>query len=240
MNAAIITARKGSEIIKNKNLYSVKNKPLIYYPINAARNADKVEQIYISTDGKAIADYGKSLGCKIIYRPASLSGPKVNHGKVIKHAVNRVDKLEENLENVVILLGNTVMIDNYLIDKSLNILANDKNLDSVMSVWEAADDHPLRALEIKDGFLRPYGDIKRNVSTARQSYPKAYFYDQGVWTFRKYTVNQRNGPNPWWWMGTRCRPIIRTWVAGRDVHTLFDVEIAKWYLENIDKIKKVL
>ncbi|MDH3746350.1 MAG: hypothetical protein OES47_14725, partial [Acidobacteriota bacterium] len=102
-------------------------------------------------------------------------------------------------------------------------------VDSVMTVWEAADDHPLRALEIQDGLLRPYGG-DRDVSTERQSYPPAYYYDQGVWAFRKECVDRRDGPNPWWWMGRRCHPIVRTWVTGRDVHTRFDLAIAEWWL----------
>ncbi|MCK4785522.1 MAG: NTP transferase domain-containing protein [Desulfobacteraceae bacterium] len=240
MNIAIITARKGSQIIKNKCLYPVGNKPLIFYPIQAALNAKGIEKVYITTDSKEIAEYGAKMGCVIINRPRNLSGPLVNHGNVIKHAVNNVDKIEKNLKNVVVLLGNTVMIDSNLIDESLKILEKDSKLDSVMSVWDAADDHPLRALEIHNNLIRTYENVNRDASTARQTYPKAYFYDQGVWAFRKYTVNQRSGPNPWWWMGKKCRPIIRTWVAGRDIHTLFDVEIAKWYLENKGKLKQIL
>ncbi len=240
MNIAIITARKGSQTIKNKCLYPVNNKPIIFYSIQAALNAKRIEKVYITTDSKEIADYGSRMGCVIINRPRNLSGPLVNHGEVIKHAVNKIDKIEKNLQNIVILLGNTAMIDSGLIDKSLEILEKDSKLDSVMSVWEAADDHPLRALEIHKNLIRTYDNVNRVASTARQTYPKAYFYDQGVWTFRKYTVNQRSGPSPWWWMGKNCRPIIRTWIAGRDIHTLFDVEIAKWYLKNKGNLKDIL
>ena len=232
MNVVIITARSGSESIKNKSMYSVGGKPLIYYPIIAGSNSAKVDEVYITTDGKDIADFGKENGCEIINRPENLSGPDVNHGDVIKHAVHFVKEIHPDLENVVLLLGNTVMIDSALIDSSLEILETNPVYDSVMSVWEAADDHPLRALEIQDGILIPYGGSDRQVSTARQSYPKAYFYDQGVWTFRHYTVDERSGPNPWWWMGKRSYPIVREWVTGRDIHTKFDLEISEWFLNN--------
>ena len=137
---------------------------------------------------------------------------------------------DDAVEDVVLLLGNTVMIDGRTIDHCLEVLDSDPNLDSVMTVWEAADDHPLRALEIHKGLLRPYGDPERQVSTERQSYPKAYYYDQGVWAFRKGCVERREGPNPWWWMGKNCQPVIRSWVTGRDVHTQFDLDIAEWWL----------
>src|SRR5690606_16189936 len=123
-----------------------------------------------------------------------LGGDHINHGDVIKHAVEYVDQREPGLENVVLLLGNTVMIDGKIIDHCLNVLDERTDLDSCMTVWEAQDDHPLRAMAINgEGILEPYGDKNRNVSTERQSYPKAYYYDQGVWAFRKDTVQRRDG-----------------------------------------------
>ena len=240
MNVAIITARAGSKAIIDKNVYPVAGKPLVAYPIQAALDAALIERIYISTDGEAIADVGRSMGCEIIWRPEELCGDHINHGDVIKHAVEVVDAKEEGLENVALLLGNTVMVDGELIDRALSILHDRPDLDSVMTVWEAADDHPLRSLETVDGLLRPYGDPNRQVSTERQSYPKAYYYDQGIWAFRKECVQRRDGPNPWWWMGKRCLPIIRPWVTGRDIHTLLDVAISEWWLENEAEIKRVL
>lgn len=239
MNVAIITARAGSKSILDKNVYRVGGKPLVAYPIQASLDAQLIDKIFISTDGEAIAGVGQEMGCEIIWRPEELCGDHVNHGEVIKHAVDWVDAHEDGLQNVVLLLGNTVMIDGELIDRSLAILEEQPELDSVISVWEAADDHPLRALQIKDGLVKPYGDENRQVSTERQSYPKAYYYDQGVWTFRKECVQRHDGPNPWWWMGKRVYPIVRNWVTGRDIHTLLDVSAAEWWLSRYPEIKSL-
>lgn len=233
MNVAIITARAGSKSIINKNVYEVEGKPLIYYPIRAAQDATKIHKVYISTDGESIAEHGRKLGCEIIKRPEELGGDHINHGDVIKHAVEYVNALEKDLKNVVLLLGNTVMIDGKIIDYCLAQLDDRKELDSCMTVWEAQDDHPLRAMSInQDGILEAYGDKSRDVSTERQSYPKAYYYDQGVWAFRKETVQKREGVSPWWWMGKKSLPVIRTWVTGRDIHTHFDLGISEWWLKN--------
>lgn len=230
MNVAIVTARKGSKSIRDKNVFKLSGRPLVAYPIQAALDAERIERVYVSTDGESIAAAATELGSKIIWRPEELGGDHVNHGDVIKHAVEHVDAIEVGLENVVLLLGNTVMIDSAIIDEALQMLDDRLDLDSVMTVWEAADDHPLRALEIHEGLLRPYGGVDRQVSTERQSYAKAFYYDQGVWAFRKQCVQHRDGPNPWWWMGRRSAPIVRTWVTGRDVHTHFDMAIAEWWL----------
>ena len=238
MNATIITARAGSKSIPDKNVYPIRGKPLIAYVIQAALDAQRIEKIFISTDGDSIAAVGQNMGCEIIWRPEELRGDDADHGEAIKHAVEFVDAREPDLQNVVVLLGNTVMVDGELIDQALTILDERPDLDSVMSVWEAADDHPLRALEIKDGILHPYGDPNRQVSSNRQSYPKAHFYDNSVWALRKECVQRRDGPSPWWWMGKRCYPIVRPWVTGRDIHSPLDVSIAEWWLDHYPEIKE--
>jgi N-acylneuraminate cytidylyltransferase len=241
MNVAIITARAGSKSIIDKNVFELMGKPLVAYPIQAALDALGIDQVFVSTDGESIAKASEAAGATIIPRPEELGGDTINHGDVIKHAVEWVDERYENLENVVLLLGNTVYIDGNIIDLCLKKLDENLELDSCMTVWEAQDDHPLRAMEISEqGLLRPYGNVERKVSTERQSYSKAYYYDQGVWAFRKYTVQSHDGPNPWWWMGKRSAPIIRTWVTGRDIHTHFDIGISEWYLQNSDLVRQLL
>ena len=212
-------------------------RPLVAYPVQAALDAASIARVYVSTDGEAIASAAEKLGGEVIWRPAELAGDTINHGDVIKHAVEFVDERMPQLTNVVLLLGNTVMVDGRLIDRCVRILETDDEFDSVMTVWEAADDHPLRALEISDQVLRPYGDSERSVSTERQSYAKAYYYDQGVWAFRKDCVQRRDGPNPWWWMGAKCKPVVRNWITGRDIHTHLDVSAAEWWLGNLPTIE---
>ncbi|MEM7482268.1 MAG: NTP transferase domain-containing protein [Acidobacteriota bacterium] len=238
MNAAIITARAGSKSIRDKNVHPLAGRPLVAFPLQAALDAERIDRVFNSTDGESIAKATEDLGCEVIWRPDELGGDTVNHGDVIQHAVRWVDERHPELENVVLLLGNTVMVDGALIDRCLEELDDDPSLDSVMTVWEAADDHPLRAMEIEDGLLKPYGG-EREVSTERQSYPRAFYYDQGVWAFRKECVERRDGPNPWWWMGERSKPIVRNWVTGRDVHTHLDLSVAEWWLTHLPGIREL-
>ena len=210
MNAAIVTARAGSKSIINKNVLELEGRPMVQYPILAAKAASRIGGVWVSTDGDLIAEASRAAGATIIPRPDELGGDSVNHGIVIRHAVEWVDR-ETNgaLENVVLLLGNTVYIDGEIIDRCLGILDERRDLDSVMTVWEAADDHPYRALEITgEGLIGTFGG-PRKVSTERQSYPKAYYYDQGVWAFRKDTVQREDGPNPCGgWASACCRSSV--------------------------------
>lgn len=233
MNVAIITARGGAQSIPRKNLLEIGGRPLVSYPVRAAKMANRVNKTYIATDDDWIASASVGTGADgVIWRPKALQGPNVNHGFVIRHAVYEARELHDDLENVVVLLGNTVMVTPGLIDEALEMLDAHPHIDSVMSVWEAQDDHPYRALELTDaGTLKAFGDTSP-VHTNRQSYPKVYFYDQGVWAFRWQCIQKEGSIRPWWWMGNVCMPIVRPWIAGRDIHSALDIWVAEKWAED--------
>lgn len=241
MNVAIITARAGSKRIPDKNVMPIRGRPLITYPIRAALDAKRIDRTYVATDGDLIADIAKRLGCRIIRLPAELTTDVAQQGDSLRFAVKYVDTPREtpdgDLKNVVALLGNTVMVDGTLIDVALEILDSEPDFDSVMSVWPAEDDHPMRAFKLDaQGYLQPY-DGPRAVSTNSQTYPRAYFHDQGLWAFRRRCAYILGTLSPWTWMGSRCAAIVRPWIAGRDVDEPLDVEIAEWWLDRLNRRK---
>ena len=93
MNIAIIPARGGSERIKNKNIKIFKGKPIIYYSIKAAINADIFDKIIVSTDSKKIKKIANKFGAETPFtRPRFLSGNFVSTVEVVSHAVKWVEK----------------------------------------------------------------------------------------------------------------------------------------------------
>jgi len=141
-NAAIVTARAGSKSIINKNILPLAGKAMVQYPIHAAQAAKRISSVWVSTDGEGIANASREAGATIIPRPDELGGDSVNHGIVIRHAVEYVAERDPDLKNIVLLLGNTVYIDGEIIDRCLEQLETRPDLDAVMTCWEAADDHP--------------------------------------------------------------------------------------------------
>ena len=65
MNLAIIPARGGSKRIKNKNIISFAGKPMIYYPINAAKKSKIFDFIHVSSDSNKILNLATSEGWKV-------------------------------------------------------------------------------------------------------------------------------------------------------------------------------
>lgn len=228
MNAAIITARKGP---KDKNMWMLASKPVVYYPMMAATVSTHVHETYVTTDSEAVKAVAESMGVEIIHRPEELAGNTINHGDVIKHAV---EQIPVEYENIVVLLGNTIMTDSGLINQALVMLHDQPDIDSVMSVLDLADNHPIRALKLDHNEHLVSYDGYAKVSTNRQDYPPAYLYDGGVWAFRRECVETEKGYSrigPWWWMGDKCAPIIRPWTPVRDIHNNVEIVVSEWWLE---------
>ena len=61
MNIGIILARGDSKSIKLKNLVKLKNKPLLFYSLNALNKSKKIDRIILSTDNKKIKKFALSL-----------------------------------------------------------------------------------------------------------------------------------------------------------------------------------
>lgn len=235
MNAAIITARGGSKSIPEKNMHPVAGQPLVSYPIRAAQNASRVDRVCVLTDNSRIGTAAEQLGSLWLAQPPMLAQDDSAHADAIRYAVLSLEAEFPDLENVVVLLGSAAMVETAHVDEALQMLDDDKQLSGVMTVWQAQDDHPLRALADKgttrngSRLLTPFTP-GRHVGTRRQSYEPAYYYDEGVWAFRKKWVLHDAGPNPWTWMGPACGYIVRPWVAGRDVHSQIDIDVAEWWL----------
>ncbi len=230
-NVAIITAKGGNESVQNKNIIPILGVPIVLYPLRAALQARFIDEVYVSTEDPAIRYISEREGAKTIDRPKGLSTPESQHKEVIRHAVRFVESNNPDLQNIVVLLGNTVMVTSGLINKAVGML-KEEDCDSVATVWKAQDDHPFRAMvKNESGFMEPFED--RNIGSNRQSYPEVFYYDQGVWAFEKDCAYMQKGPSPWVWLGKKCKMIERPWVTGRDVHSWIDVAASAWYLNTI-------
>ena len=140
---AIITARSGSKSIKNKNLINVLMK-LNEYPINIAKKTKSISEIFVDTDGEDIAKVAKKNNCKVLMRPRNLRGDSISHTEVIRNSINTIEDNFQKFDIAVVMLGNALMFDNKFIEKAIKFLKQKKTYDSVMSVWEAGDDHPFK------------------------------------------------------------------------------------------------
>ena len=92
----IIPARGGSKGIKNKNLQLLNKKPLIYYPIQAAKKSKICDEIFVTTDSKKIANIAKKYGATVPFlRQKKFSKSSTTTEETLKNALLDFEKYKK-------------------------------------------------------------------------------------------------------------------------------------------------
>lgn len=92
MVTVVIPARAGSKRIKNKNIKLFHGKPLIDYPIAAAKACKLVSEVVVSTDSKEIAKIATLAGAdRIVFRAQELSDDYASIDDVMSDYVSKYE-----------------------------------------------------------------------------------------------------------------------------------------------------
>lgn len=130
---AIIPARGNSKRLKEKNIYKVWNKPMIYWAIKAAKNSKFIKDIYVSSESKKILTIAKKFNVNTIERPKILSEDKVFKMDVITHATKYVERKFTKPDIIVSLQANSPQVSSKDLDGAINHLIK-FNRNEVISV----------------------------------------------------------------------------------------------------------
>ena len=89
----VIPARSGSKGILNKNLQLINKKPLLFYPIRAAKNSRYIDKIIFSSDSKNYQKLALSYGADSPFvRSKKLSKNKTKSYDVIIDTIDFLKK----------------------------------------------------------------------------------------------------------------------------------------------------
>ena len=128
---AIIQARAHHDKIDLLNMKEFGGKPLIYYTIEQAKKSKYINQIFLSTESKEIAEYGIKNGAKVkFFRPTKLVKKKVSTDEVVKDFIKR-SKIKAKI--IVTLLPNAPFRTFETIDKMIKLFKSKKNIDRIYS-----------------------------------------------------------------------------------------------------------
>ena len=177
MIVAIIPARSGSKRIKNKNIKSFYNKPIIYYAIKAATDSKLFNKIIVSTDSKKIGSIAKKFGAEFTFvRPKNLSGDRVGTRKVILHAMDWIEKKYEKPKFICCIYPTAVLLSPVDLKKSYQIIKSKKwnyifsatkNSYPIERAFNLTDDKGVRMIK-KKNFLKRSQDFKDSFHDAGQ------------------------------------------------------------------------
>ncbi len=162
---AIIPARGGSKGIPLKNLREIGFRPLIVHTIEAARNAESIDRVVVSTDSERIAKVAEQAGAEVPFiRPAHLSDDKTPLAAVMNHFVQWGNENGWNIKALVILEPTSPLRTSTHIDEAVRLFF-ESNADTVVSVqedrslgWEideAGLARPLQEERLNRQYMRP-------------------------------------------------------------------------------------
>ena len=148
---AVILARGGSKGIPKKNIYKINDHPLISYSIEAAKNAEKIDKIVVSSDSDEILKISKKYGVhKVVKRPKHLSNDRATSADALYHAVLESEKIfKKKFDYIIELPCVSPLRDHNDINEALKILSTNK-YDSVVSYVDTGEKHPIRLKRIKN------------------------------------------------------------------------------------------
>lgn len=128
----IIPARGGSKGIKKKNIVSFLGTPLIAHTIRQAKESERLDEVYISTDADDIATVSREYGGKVIERPSELAGDFSPTEDALIHALDALDEQGVNPETVVLLQCTSPLRRRRDIDNAVEMVTHGR-YDSVLS-----------------------------------------------------------------------------------------------------------
>lgn len=193
---AVIPARGGSKGIPRKNVVELLGRPLLWWSVRAALDAETVTRTVLSTDDAEIAEIGASAGAEVPFlRPAELAGDEVLDLPVFLHVLQALADAEGYRPDLVVHLRPTSPLrPPGLVDEGVRTLAADPAADSLRAVTVPAN-NPFKMWRIEGGVLVPLVDsgIPEQYNQPRQALPDAYWQTGTLDVVRTATlVEQRS------------------------------------------------
>ena len=195
---ALIPARGGSKGIPRKNIKLFAGYPLIAWSIAAAKQAELVTRVIVSTDDEEIAAVAREWGAETPFlRPAELAQDKTTDLPVFEQALKWLEDVEAYRPDVVVQLRPTSPIrPRGMVDDAIRILLDHDDADCVRGVVPAGQNpfkmwrfngegRPLNPLLEVDGIAEPY-------NAPRQILPPVYWETGHIDAIRTSTITQKH------------------------------------------------
>lgn len=208
----IIPARGGSKGIPRKNIKLLCGKPLILYTIEEAKKSKLLSKIFVSTEDPEIKQIALQAGVEVIDRPAEFAQDTSPTLPVLQHAVETLEKRNENVHLIVLLQPTAIFKRAEEIDEAIKQLldsnvGNASNADSLISLSPTPKHfHPLWQKKLTGDLVHnldelPIDDDKRAVR--RQDIPQTYWKNGQLYIMKRDTLMKKQRL-----FGDHCIPFV--------------------------------
>ena len=181
---AIIPARAGSKGLPGKNIRPLRGKPLLAWPVAAARASRFVDRVIVSTDSAEFAAIAIQYGADVPFlRPAELATDTSPSSAAVIHALDALVAQDEKYDYLVLLEPTSPLTEASDVDTALEALsANRGTADAIVSVCELVSSHPAFAVAIAaDGRVSPYSAVDFTRLPRRQDVDPVYALDGSLY-----------------------------------------------------------
>tara|TARA_B100000941_G_scaffold203821_1_gene148454 strand:+ start:2327 stop:3007 length:681 start_codon:yes stop_codon:yes gene_type:complete len=184
---AVITARKGSKGIKNKNTIKINNIPLVEYTFKALSKSILKKNCFVLTDSNKIKIIAKKYSINTDYvRPASTSTDNSSSISTLKHFSKWYLK-KDDYDAMILLQPTSPLRNSEDINKSIKIF-KDKNVDSLFSISKHLE-HPYNAINFRKKPKLKFLIEKRKKFFKRQDYDvDSYFHNGAIFIMTKKLI----------------------------------------------------
>lgn len=226
---AIIPARGGSKGIPQKNIRTFAGHPLIAYSIMAARQAETVTRVIVSTDSPEIAAVAREYGAEVPFmRPDELAQDNTLDLPVFQHALAWLIANEAYSPDVVVHLRPTSPVrPPGLVDEAVRMLLDSPEADSVRGVVPAGQNpHKMWRIDMETGQMRSLLDVPgvpEPYNAPRQSLPPVFWQTGHIDAIRTQTILEKNSMSGGFILPVKIDPSYTV-----DIDGLADWQRAEW------------
>ena len=190
---AVTLARGGSKGIINKNIKLLNGQPLIYYTIKEVLKSKLIDRYIVSTDSTKIKNISLEYGAEVPFlRPSILSTGTASAVNADKHALKWAENDENNKYDFFVEIMCTNPFKNVSdIDGILKKIIKN-NADSVISVNQLHDHHPIRIKKIVNGKITNFNKLLTEIpETHRQQLkPKAFIRNGSIYASKASLIRK--------------------------------------------------
>ena len=227
----ILQVRGGSKGVPKKNIRKVNGKPLMTWTIESAKKSGVFDDIWVSSDSDEILEVGRQEEVNTAKRPEELSGDNVLSVDSLYWVVEHIEELKQSKYDYVVELPVVCPLRNETHIKEAVEKLITTGADSVISVTQMTDKHPVRMKRITDDDLiedfcseYPEGDAGR-----RQDLESCYIRNGGIYSMKRDTLmNERTRH------GKISRPYVMEDKYSVNIDNEMDLKLAEIMLKELN------
>ena len=224
---ALVTARKGSKRLHNKNIRLLGNKPLIVWTINSAKNIPEICDILVSTDDQAVMSISKDIGAYVPWlRPVDLATDTASSVDVALHALNWYESERGAVDGILLLQPTSPFRSKETIQRGIELFKK-YNCLPVLGV-SPVNSHPMWTLKMEGECLAPFFE-NHGFDKRSQDLPPAYVVNGSFYLLR---TSQLRGSRSF--VALNAMPlVVHQPEEALDIDTAWDFTIAELIAKKI-------